>query len=136
MLHNFTHCSYNFNHSPSSLIIDFSICLIEIIMNYVIPKTHSMQFFLGENLPKNDPKNGKNFPKGYIYIYNIFTIMRFLKNDILAWSLKHRHMVLKKSNSKCNITKWWWVWWLCCWMHNVVGHYVIPFWNNNNHLIC
>jgi hypothetical protein len=37
-------------------------------MNYVIPKTHSMQKKLGENLPKNDPKNGKNFPKGYIYI--------------------------------------------------------------------
>jgi len=37
-------------------------------MNYVISKTHSMQMFLGENLPKNDPKNGNNLPKG-IYIY-------------------------------------------------------------------
>jgi hypothetical protein len=53
-------------------------------MNYVIPKTHSMQKKFGEIFPKNDPKNGKNLPKGYIYIYNIFTILRFFKNDILA----------------------------------------------------
>jgi hypothetical protein len=85
MLHSLIYCSYNFDHSPSSLVIDFSICLIKIIMNYVTSKTHSMQFVLGVVLPKMTQKMVTTSPKGmYIYVYNIFTILRFDLNDIVS----------------------------------------------------